>query len=161
MLCLGSSSLFKSVIFGLQEPESEDQRVLLNLEPLKELLRSPALRVVTCSESRHIRWLLFHQLCHAIANALEEASSIVEIIFDPGCTFPAGGRAIIANALKTNASVTNVEFLDDFGEHFCNTLAAVLLCNSTLLDLTLQLPEGRRALVEDGYAQSSSTYRVR
>jgi hypothetical protein len=44
-------------------------------------------------------------------------------------------RAVIANALKTNATVTDVKFLGDCDESFCNTLAAVLVSNSTLQNL--------------------------
>jgi hypothetical protein len=125
-----------SVAFGLQEPETEDQRALLNLEPFKELLRTPALRFVT-----FYSFYFTNELCHATADALESGSSITDIIFDSGCSFRDGGRAIIAYALKTNASVTNVVFFCDCDEPFCDTLAAVLLCNSTLQNLTVCLPE--------------------
>jgi hypothetical protein len=97
----------KRVRFGLWEPESEEERVLLNLEPLKELLRTPALRVVQFDD-----FYFNNELCYAIANALEEGSSITDMIFDDKCAFPDGGRAIIANALKTNASVIKVTGLD-------------------------------------------------
>jgi hypothetical protein len=75
---------------------------------------------------------------HATANALEEGSQVVGIHFDKDCSFPYGGRAIIANALKRNASVTRIEF-SDFDEPLCNTLAAVLLSNSTLQNLTFHI----------------------
>jgi hypothetical protein len=126
----------ESVVFGLQEPETEDQRASLNLEPFKELLRTPALRFVTFD-----RFYFTNELCHATANALEEGSSIVDITFDSGCSFPDGGTAIIANALKTNVTVTDVHFLGDCDESFCNALAAVLLCNSALRNLAVWLPE--------------------
>jgi hypothetical protein len=93
------------VTFGLREPEIEDLRVLLNLEPFMELLRTPALR--------YVRFALFHftnELCHVLALALEVGSSITDITFDNQCTFPEGGRATIVNALKTNATVTDVGF---------------------------------------------------
>jgi hypothetical protein len=124
------------VMFGLREPEYEEEHDLLNLEPLKELLRTPALRFV-----RFNGFYFTSEFCYAIANALEEGSSINEIIFDPGCAFPVGGRAIIADALKTNASVNDVQFLGDCDESFCNAIAAALLCNSTLQNLVLWLPE--------------------
>jgi hypothetical protein len=127
----------ESVEFGLQEPETEDQRALLNLEPFKELLRMPALRFVT-----FYRFYFTNELCHATADALESGSSITDIIFDYDCSFPDGGNAIIANAMKTNATATNVKFCGCCDEPFCNTLAAALLCNSTLQNLTLQLPAG-------------------
>jgi hypothetical protein len=124
----------ENVIFCFKEPETEDQRDLVNLEPLKELLRAPALRVVGFNP-----FYFTNELCHVVARVLEETSSIIELSFLHGCTLPDGGRAIITNALKRNASVTYVEFSDDFDESFCNTLAAVLLSNSTLQNLTLQL----------------------
>jgi hypothetical protein len=116
---------------------TEDQLELVNVEPFRELLRAPALRFVTFSG--------FHftnALCHATATALEEGSSINDIQFGIECTFPDGGRAIVANALKRNTSVTNVEFLDVCDEPLCNTLAVVLLHNSTLQNLTLTLSVG-------------------
>jgi hypothetical protein len=125
----------KKVAFGLEEPDTEDQRDLVNLEPLKELLRAPALRFVGFAP-----FYFTNALCHVVASALEETSSIIDITFSFECTFPGGGRAMIANALKRNATVTHVEFRDDFDESFCNTLAGVLLYNSTLQNLTLQLP---------------------
>jgi hypothetical protein len=129
-----------SLQFGLREPETEEEGDLLNVEPLKELLRTPALQCLIFND-----FYFINELCYAIASALEEESSIRLIIFDYGCFFPDGGRAIIANALKRNSSVTSVQFLDDFDEPFCNALAAVLLCNSTLQNLTLKLPEGSSA----------------
>jgi hypothetical protein len=126
----------KGVVFGLKEPETEDQRALLNVEPLKELLRAPALRIVAFKG-----FYFTNEVCHATADALQEGSSIIAITFDNQCTFPDGGRAIIANALKTNLTVTSVQFHGDCDEHLCDTLAVVLLCNSTLQDLALQLPE--------------------
>jgi hypothetical protein len=123
-------------VFGLQEPETEEQRILLNVEPLKELLRSPALRSV-----RFIAFYFTNELCYAMTNALAEGSSITDIVFNSSCSFPDGGGAIIAKALKTNASVTNVEFSSYCDEPLCDTLAAVLLCNSTLQNLTMRLPE--------------------
>jgi hypothetical protein len=54
----------ESVVFGLQEPETEDQLDLLNLEPLKELLQMPALRFVSFDD-----FYFTNELCHATANA--------------------------------------------------------------------------------------------
>jgi hypothetical protein len=120
------------VKLGLQEPETEDQRAMVNFEPFTELLRKPALRFVRFED--------FHftnALCHATANALEEGSSVTDISFSSECSFPDGGRAIIANALKRNTSITDTMFLGAFEEPFFNTLAVVLLCNSTLQNLTV------------------------
>jgi hypothetical protein len=126
----------EKISFCLQDPETEDQHDLVNFEPLKELLRAPALRFV-----RFDTVYFTNELCHAMANALEVGSSITDITFGFGCSFCDGGRAIIAKALKSNASVTNIEFGGYCDEPFCDTLAAVLLCNSTLQKLNLWLPE--------------------
>ena len=133
MLSCATLPSLESLKFGFREPETEDQRVLVNLEPLKELLRTPDLRFVGFSG-----FYFTNELCHATANALEEGSSIPKIAFDRLCIFPDGGRAIIAKALKTNAAITDVEFYGECDEPLCDTLAVVLLCNSTLQDLTLR-----------------------
>jgi hypothetical protein len=126
------------VKLGLREPETEDQDVLANPEPLTELLRRPALRSVEFYD-----FFFTNSLCHATANALEDGSSITEITFQFNNYFPDGGAAIIANALKRNSSVINARFLDYFDEPaFFNNLAAVLLCNSTLQNLEVRVPEG-------------------
>jgi hypothetical protein len=117
---------------GLVEPETEDQRVMVNFEPLTELLRKPALRFVRFSD-----FYFTNALCHATAKALEEGSSVTDISFDYECSFPDGGRAVVVNALKANATVNDVGFFGAFDEPFFNTLAAVLLCNSTLQNLTV------------------------
>jgi hypothetical protein len=130
---LATLPYLERVSLGLREPETEDQLVLGNLEPLQELLWTPALRFVELNG--------FHftnTVCHAAATAFEEGSSISDITFDDFCTFPdGGGMAIIANALGRNETLTNVEFLRDCDEPFCNPLAAVLLCNTTLQSLTV------------------------
>jgi hypothetical protein len=115
------------VTLGLEEPETE-----VNPAPLTELLRTPALRLVEFND-----FSFTNALCHAVANALVEGSPVTDITIDSDCSFPDGGAAIIANALNTNASVTNVNFRSDFDDLFCNILAAVLLCNSTLRNLTV------------------------
>jgi hypothetical protein len=81
----------EKVSLGLQEPETEDQRALVNPEPLAELLRAPALRFVRFDD-----FYFTDRLCHATASALEVGSSLIDISF--GCSFTDGGRAIIANA---------------------------------------------------------------
>jgi hypothetical protein len=111
---------------------------LVNAEPLTELLRVPALRSIVFDD-----FSFAYALCHAVANALEEGSLVTDITIDSDCTFPDGGAAIIANALKTNASVTDVNFRSDFNDHFFNILAAVLLCNSTLRNLTVHARTAR------------------
>jgi hypothetical protein len=134
---LATLPYLERVSLGLQEPETGDELVLVNLEPLQELLRAPALRFVIFEG-----FYFTEALCHATANALEDGSSIIDITFRHDCAFPDGGRAVIANALKRNTSVTHVKFRDDFDEPLCNAFALVLLCNSTLQCLTLRLPTG-------------------
>jgi hypothetical protein len=93
------------VTLGLQEPETEERRVWVNPKSLTELLRAPALRFVIFDA-----FYFTNVLCYATASALEEGSTITNITFNFDCSFPDGGTAIIANALKTNVSVTNVVF---------------------------------------------------
>jgi hypothetical protein len=134
---LATLPFLETILLGLHErPETEDQRVWLDLEPFNQLLRTPALRFVSF-DSFHFT----NELCYVMAYVLKEGSSITDITFGDCCSFCDGGRAIIANALKTNASVTNVEFGGHCDEPFCDTVAAVLLCNSTLLKLTVWLPQ--------------------
>jgi hypothetical protein len=133
--------LWWSALAALPSLESttlgHQQRDWLNPKLLKQLLRAPALRFVRFEE-----FYFTNALCHAVASALEEGSLIIAISFDDSCSFFDGGRAIIVNALKRNTSVTDVKFLGGFDEPFFNTFAGVLLANSTLQNLTLQLPEG-------------------
>jgi hypothetical protein len=131
---LATRPSLERVTLGLQEPETENQHDLVILKPLTELLRAPALRFVEFDS-----FYFTNAICHATANALEEGSSISDITFDHLCSFPDGGSAIIANALKRNVSVTTVEFRCRCDELFCNTLAAVLLCNSALQNLTVHV----------------------
>jgi hypothetical protein len=74
------------VEFGLMEPEAQGPNILANLEPLTELLRAPALRVVEFAG-----FYFTNELCHATANALEEGSSIIDIIFI-NAPFPTEGE---------------------------------------------------------------------
>jgi hypothetical protein len=129
---LATLPYLKRVTLGLQQPET-DERV--NPEPLTELLRAPALRYVEFEA-----FSFTYALCYAVANALEEGSAVTDITFNSNCSFPDGGKATIVNALKTNASVTDANFICNFDEPFCNSLAAVLLCNSTLQNLTVCTP---------------------
>jgi hypothetical protein len=128
------------VTLALVDPETDDERVLGNLEPVTELLQAPALRFVEFDD-----FYFTNALCHATANALEKESPVTDITFGGECTFPDGGRAIIMNALKTNATVTDVTFLGDYDEPFFNSLATVLLSNSTLQNVTIQASTRVRA----------------
>jgi hypothetical protein len=121
VFCLGNTSLSHFFVFGIQEPETDDQRDLVNVEPLKELLRTPALRFVAFSG-----FDFTNELFHAKVNALGEGSSIIDITFECNCSFPDGGKAIIAKALKTNASVTDFHFFGYCDEPFCDAMTANL-----------------------------------
>jgi hypothetical protein len=132
---LASLPSLENVALGFRQPEIEDQRDLVSLKPLKELLRTRALRSVTFDG------FFTDRLCHVVARALKEGSSITDITFKYDCVFADGGRAMIANALKRNATITDVAFGGDCDEPLCNSLAAVLLCNSTLEGVALKLPE--------------------
>jgi hypothetical protein len=147
---LATLPYLERIHFGPLDPETEDELVLLNLEPLEELLRAPALRFV-----RFIDFCFTDALCHAIATALQEGSSIVDITFDYHCEFPDGGRAIITNALKRNASVTDVKFLDDCDEPLSSTLAASSSQTQRCRTLLYTTPHGT---VVDGFPQYSSPW---
>jgi hypothetical protein len=75
-------------MFGLREPQTREDHRNQNLEPLTELLRAPALRYV-----RLDRFYFTNAVCHAIASALEEGSSIIDFNIGSDCSFPEGGAS--------------------------------------------------------------------
>jgi hypothetical protein len=123
------------VRLSLREPAAGDQDVVVKpADPLTNLLRAPALHFVNFDD-----FYFTDAHCHAIARALERGSSITSITFGSNCSFPDWGMAIIVNALKTNATVTDVHIFGDFDDTFFNALAAALLSNSTLQNLTVHV----------------------
>jgi hypothetical protein len=70
------------VSLGYLKPETEDQRVLANLEPFTALLLKSALRFVRFED-----FSFTNALCHATANALEVGSLVTDITFNSDCSF--------------------------------------------------------------------------
>jgi hypothetical protein len=107
-----------------------------SLESMVKLLKSPTIRNVEFADV-----VLTNALCQAVAKALKERSEITDLYFI-GCSFPEGGSAVIARALKTNTTLEHLEFDRGTGadEAFYEVLAAVLLSNSTLQLLSFSIP---------------------
>jgi hypothetical protein len=131
-----------------------------SLESMVKLLQSPSLREV------EFEYVVFtNTLCQAVANVLKERSEITRLCFLE-CSFPEGGGAMIARALKTNTALKYLQFDARPDEVFWEVLAAALLSNSTLsyisldgsgscswlspLFLALQLNTGLKELRIDG-----------
>lgn len=119
--------------------ESEEGRCAISLvdpEPLTEVLRLPSLRSVG------FRSFYFTKtLCRAVTVALKEGSDISTINLVRCSFLEQDSAALIASALKRNKTVTTFRFQQSpFDEAFCDAMAVSLLTNTTLLDLTLDLP---------------------
>jgi hypothetical protein len=99
-----------------------------------KLLQSPVLREV---EFKSI--VFTNTLCQAVAKALKDRSEITYLNFRQ-CSFPEGGSAVIARALKTNTTLESLAFYIEADEGFYEVLAAALLHNSTLQTLVLPTP---------------------
>jgi hypothetical protein len=105
-----------------------------SLESMVKLLQSPVLREVTFQSI-----VLTNTLSQAVAKALKERSEITELHFT-FCSFPEGGDAVIARALKTNTTLERLYFYNGADEGFYEVLAAAPQHNSTLQDLVLPIP---------------------
>jgi hypothetical protein len=101
-----------------------------SLESMVKLLQSSTLRKV---EFESI--VFTNTLCQAVAKSLKERSEITDLHFH-SCSFPGGGSAVIASALKTNTTLKRLSFEDGADKAFYDVLAAALLSNSTLQDLS-------------------------
>jgi hypothetical protein len=125
---LATLPALESITLGAPEVKRAYESVSANSKSLKKLLRLPTLRSV------HFRHFYFTPaLCQATANAFTEGTTITKLKFSE-CTFSSGECAIIlANAFGRNTSDENVSELLD-------TLAAVLPLNSTLQDLSFEVP---------------------
>jgi hypothetical protein len=111
-------------------PEEEQ-----SLESMVKLIQSPTLQQVNfeCID-------FTNTLCQAVAKALKEGSEITDLHF-LGCSFPEGGGAVIARALKTNTTLESLVSDEGTDEVFCEVLAAALLSNSTLQYLDCSAPD--------------------
>jgi hypothetical protein len=103
-----------------------------SLENMVKLLQSPTLRNVTFGYVDFTNTLI-----QAVAKALEERSEITDLDFYY-CSFPEGGSAVIASALKTNTTLKRLTFDDRADEVSC--------CLSPLF-LALQVNIGLKKLV--------------
>jgi hypothetical protein len=101
---------------------------------MTEFLRAPSLRIV------QLRSFTFtSSLCQATAVALRQGSSIASLVLTQ-CSFPEGGSEQIASALKENESLTTFKITpsqDSINEAFYDAMAASLLSNSTLQELSI------------------------
>jgi hypothetical protein len=102
-----------------------------SLESMIKLLQSSSLREVI-----FVSVVFTNSLSQAVAKTLKERSEITSLRFVQ-CSFPEGGGAVIARALKTNTALKYLHFNARADEVFCEVLAAALLSNSTLNHLSL------------------------
>jgi hypothetical protein len=100
-----------------------------SLESMIKLLKSPTLREVKFDFVDFT-----NTLSQAVAKVLKERSEITDLHFFH-CSFPEGGAAVIASALKTNTTLKCLKFMAKADEVFYEVLAAALLSNSTLQKL--------------------------
>jgi hypothetical protein len=129
---LATLPALESVKLGREQQRMEDEIILAIPESLAGLLRVPTLRSV-CLNDFHFT----SALIQATANALMEGTVITRLELRD-CSFPAGEcRAILANGLSRNTSVTYIEVESLFDEEIIGALAAALPSNSTLQDLVL------------------------
>jgi hypothetical protein len=122
----------ENVSFGQLDGQGPEEGQ--SLEIMIKLLQSPSLRM---SQFEAIDFT--NTLCQAVAKALKGRSEIITLrLVD--CSFPEGGGAVIARALKTNTTLEHLFFEQRGDEVFCEVLAAALLSNSTLQNLSLSAP---------------------
>jgi hypothetical protein len=136
LLCSALLTLpaLEDVLF-LQNAEQGPEEVQ-SLESMIKLLQSPSLRNVT------FNFVDFtNALSKAVANALKIMSEITDLRFSC-CSFPEGGGALIASALKTNTTLKCLELVcsapDGFGS--CSWLSPLFLAlqvNHGLKKLTI------------------------
>jgi hypothetical protein len=101
-----------------------------SLESMVKLLQLPTLRDVTFGSVDFT-----NTLCQAVARALKERSEITDLnVYS--CSFPEGGSAVIASALKTNTTLKCFDVDAEADEDVYEVLAAALLSNSTLQNLS-------------------------
>jgi hypothetical protein len=113
-------------------------------EKLTTLLRIPSLRSV---EFR--AFFLTGPVCQAIAHALRTAASPITCLELTNCVFPDGNDSAdsIVNALEENTTLRTLRLVgndfdeyDDEDEGLCHAVTTLLLVNTTLTDLKIQLP---------------------
>jgi hypothetical protein len=106
-------------------------------ESMTEFLRAPSLRIV------EFRSFCFTgSLSLAAAMALRQGASITSLYLYQ-CSFSEGGSEQIASALKENATLITFEitpFRNSIHQAFYDAMAASLLSNSTLQELSIRYP---------------------
>jgi hypothetical protein len=108
-------------------------------EALKELMLSPSLQKVFFSF-----FTFSGPLCRVLEEALQEGSNIACLSL-VHCAFLAGDSANnsgpVARALEQNTTLTSVILYGEFPKEFYDAFAVVLLINTTLTNLMLQISE--------------------
>jgi hypothetical protein len=117
--------------FDDEGPEEEQ-----SLDSMAKLLHSPGLREIEFESV-----VFTNTLCQAVAKVLEGRSEITDLHF-LDCSFPDGGSAVIASALKTNTTLNSLHFCNGADGAICEVLAAALRSNSTLQDLAFSTQGG-------------------
>jgi hypothetical protein len=135
MLCSNLLTLPALENVSFEHDDDEVSEEVQFLESMVTLLQLPTLREVG------FRSIDFTStFCQAIAKALKERSEITNLHF-MRCSFPEGGGAVIARALKTNTTLKDLYFDEQADESFCEVMAAALLSNSTLQTLSFSAPD--------------------
>jgi hypothetical protein len=114
----------------------EDESASAHHESLTKLLRLSCLRSV-CFAS----FFFTRALCQATSNALMEGTAVTKLQFRE-CEFSTGECAIImASGISGNTSVLSIEVAYPVDEALSCALAMALPSNSTLQELSLEVPD--------------------
>jgi hypothetical protein len=139
-LCSALTTLpnLECAVVRQQRPGRAEVPTFQSPESMTEFLRAPSLRIV---EFRN--FCFTSSLCLATAMALSQGSSITSLVLEE-CSFPEGGSEKIASALKENTTLTTFKISPspDTSIHqaFYDAVAASLLSNSTLQELSIRYP---------------------
>jgi hypothetical protein len=111
----------------------------LHPEHLTTLLLSTSLRSVTLR-----RFRLTNTACQAVAHALKSGSHITHLYLE-SCQFPECGGFSIVHALKRNSTLEalSLDFETEFDDIVCDSLASLLLVNTTLTELSVGIDRSR------------------
>jgi hypothetical protein len=120
--------------------DHEDLPVMEHPEHITTLLLSPSLRSVEFD-----LFYFSNPVCQAVALALKTGSPITCLkLMD--CNFSYGGGSAILHALQRNSTLKTLSLaFNELDDGICDTLASVLLVNTTLTDLTVHTPRQFRS----------------
>jgi hypothetical protein len=137
VLCSALATLPALERVCLAHREQRTELALVNPEPLTELVRSPSLRFMGFR-----RFCFTTALSRAVADALREGSAVTTLNF-MRCSFSEGeSAAMIALALKRNETLSTLSVRESpFDKAFCDAMSVSLLTNTSLQDVTLDLPD--------------------